>query len=403
MEKKEKTVTELRAEYAELREQLRAINDAVEADGRTELSEEENKRWDNISARAERVKRALKVAFMSDDPEVATEAKRAYADIPVEYRLTTERSRCGELFRELFRKGAPDGINLLLRESITAVGVAEAGGAIPVLIKDFIEPLEKGVIYGQLGIKVQTGLSADSKYPIASYVEAFVAGEKEVLKDSTISLGALTPKPRRIGLRIPLTGLANLQTNGALYSWILNTLGKSIARFLNRWCFQPSAIVSDMYGTFAYNSTSNAIVEQSLSAVPTYRELLDMRGKVMSSGAYADGTYCYVVSGLMYTLLESTPIAEGSDKMILVGGKIADIPVYITEEIESLGGGQYNATPKHVGFGRFSDLIMGQFGEMRLIVDPYSGAQADTTYMTVNSYWSMDVIRPGSFVIGTIA
>ena len=74
----------------------------------------------------------------------------------------------------------------------------------------------------------------------------------------------------------------------------------------------------------------------------------------------------------------------------------------MTEEIEALGGDKYNAVPKHVGFGRFNDCMAHQFGGMRLIVDPYSESESDLVKMTINTYWSVDLVRAGSFVIGTV-
>jgi hypothetical protein len=43
-----------------------------------------------------------------------------------------------------------------------------------------------------------------------------------------------------------------------------------------------------------------------------------------------------------------------------------------------------------------------QFGGMRLIVDPYSESESDLVKMTINTYWSVDLVRAGSFVIGTV-
>ena len=399
-----KTVRELQSEFQDIREKMQAINDDAEADGRQELTEEEARDWDTLAKKADACRRALELARLSGDADLSRELRSIDHVIPMEYRLTTERAEAGKRLRELFNTKYQRGADVELRDVITASGTTEVDGAIPVLVKDFIEPLEKGIIYGQLGIKILTGLSSNVKYPIAPYVEASIAGEKEKIADTTITLTDLKPKPQRIAIAIPFTGLANIQTDGAFYTWVVNEVVKAIARALNRWMFQPTAIKDGVFGVFAYDAAKNAIQQKAFSgSVPSYKELLGMRGDVMATGAYPDGTYAYVLSGKMYADLEATPIAANSDRMTIQDGKIGGVPVFVTEEIEATGKGTYNVTPKHVGFGRFSDCMAHQFGGMRLVVDPYSEAAADVTRVVINTDWSVDVVRAKSFVIGTIA
>lgn len=399
-----KTVRELQSEFQEIRERMQSINDAAEADGRQELTAEEAREWDALVKKADVCRRALEMARLNGDEELSRELRNIDHVIPMEYRLTTERAEAGKRLREFFNTKYKRGADVELREVITASGTTEVDGAIPVLVKDFIEPLEKGIIYGKLGIKILTGLSANIKYPIAPYVEASIAGEKEKIADTTITLTDLKPKPQRIAISIPFTGLANIQTDGAFYTWVVNEVVKAVARTLNRWMFQATPIKDGVYGVFAFNGSGNPIQQKPFAAAaPTYKELLGMRGDVMATGAYDDGTYAYVMSGKMYADLEATPIATNSDRMIVQDGKIGGVPVFITEEIECTGKGTYNTTPKHVGFGRFSDCMAHQFGSMRLIVDPYSEATADATRVVLNTDWSVDLIRAKSFVIGTVA
>lgn len=400
---KKKTASELFDELNELRYAMQAIDDKAEHEGRRSLTTEENEAFSGLQSKAERISSILDAARRSGAPDLPHELRDANYVYPVECRLTTERAEAGKRLRAFFETKYKCGTDVELRDVITASGTTEVDGAIPVLVKDFIEPLEKGIIYGKLGIKVLTGLSANIKYPIAPYVEASIAGEKEKIADTTITLTDLKPKPQRIAISIPFTGLANIQTDGAFYTWVVNEIVKAVARTLNRWMFQTTAIKEGVYGVFAYNAAANPILQKSFAAAaPTYKELLAMRGEVMATGAYNDGTYAYVMSGKMYADLEATPIATNSDRMILQDGKIGGVPVFITEEIECTGKGSYNTTPKHVGFGRFSDCMAHQFGNMRLIVDPYSSADADATRVVLNTDWSVDVVRAKSFVIGTV-
>ena len=400
MTETKKTVWELKGRLAEVRSRMQDMNDAAEVAKRA-FTPEEEKEWERLTQDAASISRSLTIASYAAEPELARDM-REYADYGAVYRVTSERALAGAAFRNLLEARQKTGAQIELRDVIATTST-QVAGAVPVLVKDFIEPLEKGIIYGMLGIKIQTGLTSDVKYPITPYITAMIAGETIELTDTTITLKDLMPKPQKMGATIPLTGLSNIKTDGAVYNWVVNNLSLAVARTLNRWMFQPTAVADGLHGVFSYNEAANPIQQKPLSATPTYQELLALRGAVMSTGAYPDGTYAYVMSGMMYATLEATPVnPNGGDKMIITDGKIGGVPVFITEEIECLGGTQYNVVPKHVGFGRFSDCMAHQFGGMRLIVDPYSESTADVTRTTINTYWSVDLVRAKSFVIGTI-
>ena len=392
----------LKERLALLNDEMQAINDKAAAENRTALTESEDQEFEKRAKEAASIRMRLHALAAAEGDKSAKE-DRGYE--PFVTKISEQREASGRMFREALTRNCE--IALELRESVTATTAANAANAIPVYIKDFVEPLEKGLIFDKLGVKVEYGLNGDIKYPIMPYIEASLADEGVKLEDTTLAPGAITPKPRRLGVTCPLTGLANIQTDMRLYNWLLNELTKSVARAINRWMFMTVAAATDVYGVFAYNKDKNPIEAVTFkAALPTYKELVAMRGKVMTSGAQNDGTYAYVMSAAMYTELETTPKVANGEQMILVDGKIGGIPVFITEEIEctgkSAGKSTYNVTPKHVGFGRFSDVKVGQFGQFKLIVNPYTGDTADVTRITVNANWAVDTLRRSSFVIGTI-
>lgn len=403
---KEMSLDELQQRYAELKEQANVINDKVELENRS-MSDAEKKEWNDIVREVDAIKRELEFRSMSEDVEVRNAALLARATAPTILENTKERMAAGAKFRSWLSNRSGE-LQIELRDSVTATGTADAPNVIPVLTQDFINPLEKGLILNQLKITMKTGLSANVKYPIMPSFEANFVNEKEVVKDTVIKDSALQPKPHRISVAVPLTDLENLQSDGKLYAWIIDNLALAVARTLNRWIFQTTAIVSNVFGAMAYNATSNKIQQQSFTgAVPTYAELIAMRGKVQKTGAYNDGTYAYVMSGALSATLEATRRFDSGDTPILVDGKIGGCPVLMSEFIEATGVGadgevEFNDTPKHVGFARWSDLIIGQFGGIKLTIDPYTGSKAGVINLVIDTHYSVDLLRPGSFVIGTV-
>jgi hypothetical protein len=393
---------ETKSRLIEIGEELQRMNDVVEAGGFRAFTDDESKKWNALKNEADALSRSLDIERMTVvSAREKGDFRDAYAHVAVMPHVTAERAKSGAMFREALR-GNSD-VRIELRESAYTTS-ANVGAAIPVYVQDFIEPLERGLIHNLVGAKIAYGLSGTQKYPIMPRIVASIADETVALQDTSINLESLQPKPRKCGITAFLTGLANLQTDGAVYNWLLKEVVLAVSRTLNTWMFRPTAIAPNVFGALAYDAASNNIQQKSFAGkIPSYKELLGMRGDVMSTGAINDGTYAYVMSAAMYAELEATPKVDGDSSMVITDGKIGGVPVFINEDIEYTSDTQKNATPKHVGFGRWSDLMLGQFGDMRLVIDPYTEASKDVIRVTLNTYWAIDLIRPKSFVIGTVS
>ena len=391
-----KTLKELQARKMEIVAALKELDDALTAENRS-ATEKEAEELRSLEKEYEGVERSLRIAAMSSKDEDL----RALADSAREFRVTTEKAKAGALLRSFLTSGSKTHAEMELRASgmITAADVA---GIVPVSIGDFIEPLEKGLILDKLGIKMLTGLSGDYKYPVIPYIEAKIANRDVAVDDTTFNIDALAPNPQRTTINVPVQYWALTQSDNVLYDIVVRDIAQSVSRVLNRWMFQPTAIVPGVPGAMAYDAEKNAIKQMPLSAVPTYKELMAMPGAVEATGAYDDGTFAFVMSAKMAAILRATPVNDG-DKMILgEDGKIGGYPVYLSEFVESTGNNTFNSNPLHVGFGRWSDVKVGQFGAMRMLIDPYSQSNKDAVVVRLHADFSVDVIRKGSFVIGTI-
>lgn len=398
--KKIKTMTEtqLWERDAELKEQMVAINDRVTAEAR-DLNDEEKETFRNCDTERNAIFRELQMRAAELKAEELRGAIGKLETHSTEFASTPERRAAGAKLRDAIENNR--GIALELRANASATGTADTPGVVSVLAQDFIDPLNKGLVLYNLGLRIKTGLSSNVKYPIMPSFEASFVSEKEIVSDTIIKDTSLQPVPRRLTVSAPLTELANLQSDGALYNWILNNLAMAMARTLNRWLLQTTPVVTGVYGVFAHDSSKNPIKTiEFAGATPTYAELVKMRGMVQGTGAYNDGTYAYVMSGAMAADLEATRRFESGDTPILVDGKIGGAAVVMSEYIEATGNDTFNEVPQYVGFGRFSDAIVGQFGSMKLTIDPYSQSKAAITNLVLDAYWAIDVIRKGSFVIG---
>ena len=285
-----------------------------------------------------------------------------------------------------------------VERSASTQNLASVDPLIPVKIADILDPLEEGLIYNRVGVRLETGLSGNYVWPVVGSVEATLVGEEVELTDTKIDITKLTPVLQRIGITIPVTNQAITQSEGRILDIVNTQLPLSMTRVINRAMFCPEQYNATFAGPFGETNVGKVTFA---GAVPTYAELLQMKGTVLQKGVEPAGTMAYVMDEYMKATLEATPRDAGSGLMIVEDGKIAGIPVFCTNYMnKQKGGGAVSAN--HVAFGCWGYQVLGQFGNFRLIVDPYSRAKEDIVQFTLNADWSMKTLRPEAFVLGTV-
>lgn len=257
------------------------------------------------------------------------------------------------------------------------------GAITPLTIGDIIKPLEKGLILDRVGAKMQYGMNGAWQFPIVAGVEAKVVGEDVKVSDSKIDINKITPKPKRVSIRVPVTYQAQNRSAGKLFSIVTQQIAMSLTRVLNRWMFSPTALRGTEGGCFVNPTT------KITSTGKAWKDAIALKGAVMKTGIVFDGTPAYVCSATKYADLESTPRDTGSGLMVIENGKINGFPVFITEFIGD----------NILGFGIFSYMLVGQFGTVRLTVDPYTQADQDRIVFTLNTDFDMLPLRTEAFGI----
>lgn len=387
---KKKSVTELISERNAMlakREQINIrmneISDKVQAENRP-MSDAEKREYDTLQSDFAKIGRELALN----------------ADVVSMKKLTTEvKPTQGEMLREVMNtamtKGSKSEFVVAMREWTDGVELADVanGGMIPLTIKDILPPLEMGLILDKVGIPVETGVIGDISWPVLGSVEASIKGEKEALTDTGIDLSNITPKKARVGITIPVTYQAINSTSSDLLSIVQNQARMGIRRLVNRVSFSHQKFTGDFHGPFAGAKASGSFA----GAVPTFKELLAMKGKVASEGVEMIG-FCFVMSENMKATLEATPIDAGSGRMIVENGTINGYPVFTTEFI-NYGSGGDKAGVEYIAAGCFGYLAVNQYGDLRVVVDPYTRAKEDIVQVTINSDWSMTTLRSEAFAL----
>lgn len=387
MKKIKKSINELLSERNSMLAKRESINirmneiaDKAQAEKR-ELSAEENVEYQQLQSEFAKVGREIAmnvdaVNYMNANPD--------------------EKKSVNTLLREALIEAKKSGkTEFTLKREINTTLTIDEGGLIPVTVKDVIEPLEMGLIYGQVGIPVQTGVVGNIQWPVLGGVEAEIVGETVELTDTELDLTKVNAKQVRIGISFTVSNQAINNSDVDLVALIQNQARQGLARTLNRAAFSHENFTGDFHGPFA-----GAKVQVTFAGdTPTLKELLSMKGAVAGEGVQMIG-FCYVMSEAMKAKLEATSIDEGSGKMIIENGRIAGAyPVFTTEYI-NYGANKEKAGVEYIAAGVFAYLPLNQHGELRMVVDPYTQAKKDCVVITLISDWSMTTLRKEAFALG---
>ena len=392
MKKFEKSVAELIGERNTMfakREQINIrmneISDKVQAENRP-MNEAEKREYDTLQSDFAKLGRELSL-----NADMVSSLKNSSSEVK------TQEALLREVLAEAAKKGGKSEYVITAREWTNGIDMAKVaeGGMIPLTIKDILPPLEQGLIHDKVGIPIETGVMGDIQWPVLGAVEATVKGEKEPLADTGIDMSKVVAKKVRVGITIPVSGSAITSTSTNLLGLIQSQAGKGIVRLLNRVIFSHQNFTSDFHGPFA-----GAKVQKTFAGtLPTYKELLAMKGEVFAEGVEPVG-FCYVMSENMKSQLEGSPIDEGSGRMIVENGAIAGYPVFTTEFINYGSNKEKAEGVEYVGAGCWGYLPVNQYDELRVIVDPYSRAKEDIVQITINGDWSITVLRSQAFALG---
>ena len=136
--------------------------------------------------------------------------------------------------------------------------------------------------------------------------------------------------------------------------------------------------------------------------IPTFKELVLMRALTLLKGI--EGSYmAYVMDEYTKAILETTDRGyEGKSnpgntgRYIIENNSIAGVPVFCTNYINT-------EDKTYIGFGSWGYEPIGQFGEQRFIINPYSEDTFDVVRLTLNGDWAFTTLRPEAFTLGELA
>jgi len=265
---------------------------------------------------------------------------------------------------------------------LMTTGDVKTGGLFPVTIQEILMPLEEELIYNKVGIRMPTGCRGSYEWPVVEAVEATIADEGVEIEEKKINLSKVATVTQRIAVKVSATRESLYNSDGKLEGIIKELLPKAIASKINLILVSREKVTANCAITGPFVGMTATEVS------PTFKALNKEKAKLLAKGVSSQ-RMCWVMTEATKAELEATPKDAGSGIMVVENDKMCGLPIFCHSAI---GEG-------YIGLGDFTFQVAGQFGDIYLIVDPYTGAGSNSVKFTLNTDFGTAKLRPEAFAL----
>lgn len=277
-----------------------------------------------------------------------------------------------------------------------------ADGADPVVIKGdgdligedyrggaFIDSLRNASSVMAAGATMLGGLSGDVKIPkkTAASAAAWISAEGGAATESEMTIGNVSLTPKTLGAFTDVTRQLLIQSSLDVESLIRDDLTKAMAIAIDKAGLEGTG--SSGQPTGIEGTTGIGSVSFASAGTPTFAEMIAMETEVSQDNALL-GNLSYILTPALAGVLKGTARAANQSGFVLENGQINGYNAIVSAQ----------ASANHSYFGNFSDLLIGMFGGLDIVVDPYTASTTGTVRVVAMQSVDCAVRHAQSFAVG---
>ena len=282
----------------------------------------------------------------------------------------------------------------IFKRDLTA-GTNTAGGFLKPtdhLGGEFIDALRANLVTSSLGARMMQGLKGDVAIPAlnAKTAVGFVAENNAPGSEGAPTFRQVTMSPKTLVQYVDISRKLSMQSDPSVEQVIRDDLTRQFAAKIDEVAIEgggsnePTGITQTSgIGSVAIGTNGGAI---------TYAALVNLEKEVAIDNALG-GSLAYltnpkVVGAMRQTARQSSGV-EGNfilnDSNTILGYNVASTTLVPSDLTKGTSSGVCSA----VIFGNFNDLMIGMFGGLDVLVDPYTGSATGATRIAM--YQDVDV------------
>ena len=241
-----------------------------------------------------------------------------------------------------------------------------------------LEPLRANLVLVNAGASYMTGLIGDVSIPVYSGSNVGWAGEVSTATDGAGTFSEVTLSPKRLTAYIDVSKQFLIQDSNSAEEMLKRDIVAAISNKL-----EATILGSEAGSNTQPAGLFNGVVADN--AAVTYKDIVAMEKNL--EDANVRGDIRFIVSPSAKADLKTTEKGT-SDNYLMEGNELNGYPVMCTSAV----------TGKGVIMANWSDLVIGQWGGIDLVVDPYTQAANGKVRLVINAYFDAKPRRAAAFV-----
>lgn len=271
--------------------------------------------------------------------------------------------------------------------------VADSNPAVKTDVFDIQTPLYNALTVTKAGATVLTNLVGNVVIPTYSGSNVAWKSELDAATDGTGTMGSVELKPKRLTGYFDVSKMLLAQDSVGVEKMLRQDIVNAIAVALEKAIFSKSVDANAPTGFFAgFDEDTDFDVAGSLN----WSNVVALESKVDTANALM-GNLAYITHPSLKGLAKTTAKASNTAVFVAEGNTINGYNLLATSSMsKEITAANYYG----IIFGNWADLLIGQWGGVDIVVDPYTQAGNGKIRLYVNAYFDAKPRRNESFAIG---
>jgi HK97 family phage major capsid protein len=257
---------------------------------------------------------------------------------------------------------------------------------------EFIDVLRNSSSVMSAGARMLSGLSGDVAIPKKATASsaAWLAAEGNNVAESEPTFSQVALSPKDLGAFTEVTRRMIQQSTLDIEALIRDDLAMAIALGMDLAALSGSGSSGQPTGIKNTGGINVVDFGTAPDLVPTFAQVIEMETKVREDNALGNGG-SYILNATMHGALKSTEKAANTAQFVIEnGGTMNGYRALVSNQVAA--GDLY--------FGDFSQMLIGMWGGLDLLVDPFTNSKSGTILIRAIQTMDCAVRHPTAFCLG---
>lgn len=383
------TIVAKKEEIAELRNKCQSIVDLAKAEVRDLTQEEEDEIKslreciDEKKEELNKLLRELEEKLPKEDEEEPQDKEENKRNKNINVNTMKKLS----LVHEIRNAMAENKKSVLVNAEKRAVTVQGDAGVhdqvVETEIEGILEPLYANSVLAKLGARWYTGLPmGDVQIPIMGKSTVKWEGEVDEADATGNAFTTVKLQPKRLSAYIDISKQLLAQDTIGVENAIRRDLVNALNDKLEATVFGNAAGSTEQPAGLFYNASE--------TNVDDFAGLCQFEAAVEAQNVY--GNMKYVMSPSAKATFRGMIKGTNATGMVYEAGEMDGVETYVTTNVAS----------KKFVYGDFSNLVIGNWGDIEITIDPYTQSTKGCIRLVINAYFDFKPARNVAFNFGNV-